>query len=157
MVLMRVRDVGDASDGRRARVILEDVEQRLCLAFATDIHEAGRLARVIGRARCGCNPVYEFIESVLGAFQVTITRVVLDDTGDRGISAFVDIKGGTGAPGLILPCYPPDALALALRSDAPIYATRQVLAHAVPFPSVTFSTSNNDLKDWLHRLTPKDF
>lgn len=157
MVLMRVRDVGDAPDGQRARVILEDVEQRLCLAFATDIHEARRLARVVGRARCRCNPVYEFIESVLGALQVTMTRVVLDDTGDRGIGALVDLKVGVGGPALTLRCYPPDALALALRTDAPIYATRQALAHAVPFSACRAPALNDDLRKWLDRLTPEDF
>lgn len=34
--------------------------------------------------QCRCNPVYDFIESILDAFLATITRVVVEDAGNHG-------------------------------------------------------------------------
>ncbi len=157
LTLIRVSDIGDTPDGQRGMVVLEDLEQRFCLAFATDPHETQRLAREMGRARCACNPVYDFIQSLLAAFQARITRVVLDDAGERGITAFVNLAISPAGDEMTLRCYPPDALALALRSNAPIYATRAAFAHAVPRSPRHVLPAGSNVSRWLERLNPGDF
>jgi bifunctional DNase/RNase len=57
---------------------------------------------------------------------------------------------------LAVPCYPPDALALALRTGLPIYATGDALAHAQPLPAEPGMTSG-DVGAWLQRVKPDDF
>ncbi len=55
-----------------------------------------------------------------------------------------------------MPGDPPDALALALRTGLPIYATGDALAHAEPLlagPGVT----DGDVGAWLQRVKPDDF
>lgn len=140
-------------------VVLEEVEQRFRFAFATDPHEARRLARTLGLARCSCNPVYDFVQAILDSFDAAIERVVLDDAGGgRGISAAVHLRHAGGE--LILPCYPPDALALALRTGAPIYATEQVLAHAWPRgapPAAGPPPGPGEVSRWVERVKPEDF
>ena len=157
LTLIRLRDVGDTPDGQRGMVVLEDLEQQRCLAFATDPHETQRLAREMGRARCACNPVYDFIQSLLATFQATITRVVLDDAGEKGITAFVDLAVAPAGEGVTLRCYPPDALALALRSKAAIYATPAALTHAVPRPRRHGPPAAGAVTGWLEKLKPEDF
>jgi len=140
----------------KALIVLEDVEHRFRLRFYTDPHEAQRLAREMGRARCRCNPIYDFIQHLLCALQATITHVVLDDAGQRSIRALVcSERNGLELP---LPCYPPDALALALRAKAPIYATAAALTHAQSLPVPDASQSESiDAKEWLERVRPEDF
>jgi len=59
---------------------------------------------------------------------------------------------------LDIPCYAPDAFALALRANVPIYATDEVLAHAAPLsPSSSALEAGRDLRKWLERVKPKDF
>lgn len=141
---------------QRAIVVLEDVEQRFRLTFSTDPHEAHRLAREMGRARCACNPVYDFIQSVLCTFQATISRVVLDDVEGKGIGALIYLRRADAE--LSLPCYPPDALALALRAKVPVYASAKVLAHAQALSaSGTLPAGPADVSQWLEQLKPEDF
>ena len=156
MFLMRIREVTCSHDQHRTLVVLEDMEQRFRLAFATDPHEAHRLARELGRARCTCNPVYDFILSLLDTFRATLSRVVLDDAGSKGIRALVHVE--TPEAELTLSCYPPDALALALRVKAPVYATDEALVHAQSLSaSGTFPAEPADVRPWLERVKPEDF
>ena len=157
MMPMRIRDLGSTRDNQRSVIVLEDLEQRFRLAFVTDPHEAHRLAREMRRARCACNPVYDFIQSLLDAFQATIIRVVLADAGCRGIGARVELSLRGASKGMVLPCYPPDALALALRAKAPIYAMASALAHAKRLSSRHAIPSDRDVRRWLEELNPEDF
>lgn len=156
MVLVRILDLACSADHQRAIVVLEDVEQRVRLTFSTDPNEARRLAREMGRARCACNPVYDFIQSLLCTCQATISRVVLDDMGGKGIGALIYLRRAEVE--LSLPCYPPDALALALRARVPVYATTKVLAHAQPLSAPgTLPPGPAQVTQWLARVKPEDF
>lgn len=154
MIVMSVMELCGSDE--RTLIVLEDVEHRYRLTFSTDPHEAQRLARAMGRARCTCNPVYDFVHSLLRALGATITHVVLDDAGSRSIRAVVclDREGLE----LTLPCYPPDALALALRAKVPIYATTSALAHAEHLsPDEALRSTPADVRTWLDRVRPEDF
>ena len=50
-------------------------------------------------------------------------------------------------------CYPPDAIALALRAGVPIYATQDALTHAEPSPT----PPPGAVSEWLERVRPSDF
>lgn len=156
MIPMRIREVTCSHDPHRTVVVLEDLEQRFRLAFSTDPHEAHRLAREMGRARCTCNPVYDFIQALLDTFRATLSHVVLDDAETKGISALVHVRTVDGR--LTLPCYPPDALALALRAKAPIYASPEVLLHAESLSRPgAFTAASEEIRPWLERVKPEDF
>jgi bifunctional DNase/RNase len=138
MTLMHIRDLLACSEHNRAIVVLEDAERRYRLAFYVSPHEAHRLAHELGRARCAGTPVYDFIQALLDAVHASMTHVVLDDVG--------------------VPCYVPDALALALRMKRPIYATAEALVHAEPLlPSASAHGEQRDVKQWLEQVRPEDF
>ncbi len=153
---MRVVELACGADQQRAIVVLEDMEQRFRLTFSTGAHEAHRLAREMGRARCACNPVFDFIQSLLCTFEATISRVVLDDVGGKGIGALIYLRRAESE--LNLSCYPPDALALALRAKVPIYASAKVLAHGQLLSAPgTLPTGPAEVCQWLERVKPEDF
>lgn len=129
MVPMRVREVRTCPSHRWTIVVLEDVERRHRLCFHADAVESGRLARVLAH-RDACQPIYEFVQALLEACRATPTRVVLDDVDGAGIGGCVYVRLAGSELGI--PCYPPDALALAVRARLPVYATAAALAHAEP-------------------------
>jgi bifunctional DNase/RNase len=156
MVPVRVLEIACSADHQRTLIVLEDLAQRFRITFAADVHEARRLAREMGRARCTCNPVYDFIQSLLGTFEATISRVIIDDLDGKGIGAVICLQRAEGA--LSLPCYPPDALALALRAKVPVYASLKVLAHAQRLTAPgTFSPGPTEVRQWLEGVRPENF
>lgn len=58
---------------------------------------------------------------------------------------------------VVLPCYLPDALALALRRGATIYATPGALVHAKEQCARDDRPWDPDVGRWLEGLTPRDF
>jgi bifunctional DNase/RNase len=156
MTLMHIRDLLACSEHNRAIVVLEDAERRCRLAFYVSRHEAHRLAHELGRARCAGTPVYDFIQALMDAVHASMTHVVLDDVGSTGISGVIYCRRAESDVGI--PCYVPDALALALRMKRPIYATAEVLVHAEPLlPSASAQGEQSDVKQWLERVRPEDF
>jgi bifunctional DNase/RNase len=156
MILMHIRDLLACSEHNRVIVVLEDAERRFRLAFYVSRDEAHRLAYELGRARCAGTPVYDFIQALMDAVHAPMTRVVLDDVGGTGVGGFIYCRRAESDMGV--PCYMPDALALALRMKRPIYATDAALAHAEPLPpSASAHGEQSDVKEWLERVRPEDF
>lgn len=129
MIQMLICRLTHCPGHEQATVVLEDVDRRLALAFLIPMHEAYRLARVLGLASCRCVPVLELIDGLLAHFNARVLRVVLDED-EVEVSATLLVGGNHGEAAF--PCHPADALALAERARAPIYATDEVLHHARP-------------------------
>ena len=156
MTLMHIRDLLPCSEHNRAIVVLEDAERRCRLAFYVSPHEAHRLAHELGRAPCAGTPVYDFIQALMDAVHASMTHVVLDDVGGTGVGGFIYCRRAESDVGV--PCYVPDALALALRMQRPIYATAAALAHAEPLlPAASAHGEQTDVKQWLEQVRPEDF
>jgi bifunctional DNase/RNase len=156
MTLMRIREMTFCPDHKRHIIVLEDASQRLTLTLGAELDEAHHLAQIMGRGRCVWHPIYDFIQSLLEAFQATATRVVLDDVQGQGISSRIYFRRFEAE--LDIPYYAPDAFALALQANVPIYATDEVLAHAAPLsPPSSALDAGRDVKKWLERIKPKDF
>ena len=156
MIRMQLREVTSCAVHGRAIIMLEDVNERLRLTFYADLEEAQRLGHVIGRGPCAGQPVYDFIQSLLEAFQTTATRVVLDEVKGDLIGSFVYFR--RAGSDVVVPCYAPDALALALRTHLPIYATTAALAHAERLSSSPSTPDERgEMTQWLEQVKPEDF
>ncbi|MFI5078911.1 MAG: bifunctional nuclease domain-containing protein [Vicinamibacteria bacterium] len=150
MTLIHLRDVRLCPAHHSAIVRMDDVSGALTMTFAADSHEAVRLGRVVRHGPQACHPIFDFVRALLCSLEAGVTRVVLEDVQGEGISGVVYV--GTGAAEVPVPCYPPDAIALALRAGIPIYATHDALAHAEPSPPPADAVS-----EWLERVRPADF
>lgn len=156
MTLMRIRHMTSCPSHKRSIIVLEDISGRLTLTFYADPGEVRRLGQELTRGRCACHPVYDFIQGLLTAFEATPTRVVLDDVEGEGIGGLVYLR--RAGCELRVPCYPPDALALALRTDVPIYATTAALDHAESLsPSPSTPNPGGNVRQWLEQVKPEDF
>ncbi|MBI2218722.1 MAG: bifunctional nuclease family protein [Candidatus Rokubacteria bacterium] len=156
MTLMRVKALRHDSVAQAATLVLETCAGRLGLGFLIPVNEAERLARVLGLSRCGCAPIYDLVADVTAAAGASIAGAVLDAEPDGIVATllFDDEAGGRS-----FRCHPADAIALALRSGAPICATPAALSHACPL----VETADRPIRErdriarWLDDVTPSDF
>jgi bifunctional DNase/RNase len=156
MVLMQIRELNFCAHHKRGLIVLEDAQQRLTLAFNVHPDEVPRLSQIMKGVKHVVHPLYDFIGSLLDAFLISPTDIVLDDVPQRGLMAFVYVeRAGTR---LSVPCYAPDALALAVQMKTPIYATDRALVHAEPrSSSPSLLDVEDDVQAWLARVKPTDF
>jgi bifunctional DNase/RNase len=120
------------------------------ITFYADADDARRLAREMARGSRACHPIFDFIQTLLRSWHAVPVRVVLEDVNGDGIGALVYLRQGELESSIS--CYPPDALALALRTGVPIYATADVLRHACRGPM-----EPDDTARWLQGVRPADF
>lgn len=155
MTLMRVKGLTYDPNAHQAVVVLEDLTERRGLAFQVPMNEANRLARVLGLTRCSCVPVFELVDGFLAHFEARVLRVVLD-AADRGVSSTLYV--GQDEDETAFPCHPADALALAKRAEAPVYATEEALRHACPLDQPhSHEMGRPDVSRWLEQVRPQDF
>jgi hypothetical protein len=156
MTLMRVKALTYDATTRHATVVLGDPAEQLALGFLVPLNEADRLARALGQTPCRCVPVFDLVEALLARFEVRVSRVVLDGHSELGISSTLYIKQGEDEAAFS--CHPADALALATRAGAPVYATEEALRHACRLDEPHRHESvSGDVTEWLERVTPEDF
>jgi bifunctional DNase/RNase len=156
MIMMQLREINSCTVHGRAIIMLEDVNERFRLTFYADLAEAQRLAQVIEQGPSARQPVYDFIQSLLEALQTTATRIVLDAVQGERIGSYIYCR--QAASNVVVPCYAPDALALALRTKLPIYATAAALAHAEPLSSSPSTPeAHGEVSQWLEQVKPEDF
>lgn len=155
MTLLRVKALRADDHARQATVVLETTPGHLALGFLIPMNEANRLARVLGLTRCRCAPVYDLIRGLAMSLSASVTRAVLDAEAEGICATLVLEHGGVE---FALPCHPADAIALALLTSTPIYATANALAHACPLARREGQEIDHlDVAEWLERVRPKDF
>lgn len=148
MTPMRIRELTSCPQHRRALVVLEDVGGSRRLTFSCDDDDAQRLGRELARGPAACHPIFDFIQALLNAWHVTPVRVVLEDVNGDGVGALVYLRQGEIE--LSVPCYPPDALTISLRRAIPVYATPNVLDHALP--TAPAPGEGRETARWLEEL-----
>jgi bifunctional DNase/RNase len=95
----------------------------------------------------------------LGELGTSIDRVVVTEMRDRTFHAEVHLSGPAGDK--IISARPSDAVALAVRCNAPLFATDELMAaeaqQAPPEPEVDAAEIIDDFKDFLDNVSPEDF
>jgi bifunctional DNase/RNase len=162
VTLVRIKALNHNPTTQMATVVLETEGCGLALGFLIPMNEANRLARVLGLVGCRCAPVYELILEIASHGGFSVSRTVLDG-GAEGICASLVL--GRDGTAIEVSCHPADAVALAVRTGAPIYATAGAMehacrlgdAHAHDGQTTTSYPEPEDVASWLGRLRPEDF
>jgi bifunctional DNase/RNase len=133
---------------------LETATADLHLELAIPHDEANRLARLLGEEGCRCTSIYETLLVFTEQMAATLVQAVLHGSVE-GVSASLvfDQRGAT----IEVAAHPADAVALALRTLAPIYADAGALAQAYPTGQHSILREQDDLAPWLEQLRPADF
>lgn len=153
MVLMVVKTVRPSSTGEEVMVVLQTASGDRYLGFLAPLNEANRLARVLGMSGCRCAPIYELLLDLATAVETPVERAVLDACPEGIVATLVFRRDGTE---LTLECHPADAVAVAVRTRAPVYATPAALALACP--AAAHAQQGDDATTrWLESVRPSDF
>ncbi|HHV43793.1 MAG TPA: bifunctional nuclease family protein [Firmicutes bacterium] len=153
----------------RMKVKVVGVDQRsmLPVVVITDTQERGFIPIVIGPAEAnaitiqleGIQPprpiTHDLIASMLEALGAKIVKVVITDLRDETYYARIYIETDKGQ--IDVDARPSDAIALALRTDCPIYISEQVAAKAMVNNKPIDEEEIEQFKQMLDNLTPEDF
>lgn len=126
-------------------VILRDEDERHVLPIWVGKPEAGAISFAIEGVFTPRPMTHDLIKSSLDTVDAKVISVVITDLRDSTYFSKVHLWHGDSE--FTADARPSDAIALALRAEAPIFATDDVLG----------KHSTEELDRWLENLRPEDF
>lgn len=130
-------------------VVLKDEEDKIFLPIWVGIFEANAIALRLENVATPRPMTHDLLRSVLQELDAEVTRIEISDLRDSTFYASVHLKAGERT--LLIDARPSDAIALALRTDAPIFVAQQVLDQAQTISAD--ESSDERLKKWLEDAT----
>jgi bifunctional DNase/RNase len=134
-------------------VVLKDEQDKFFLPIWVGIFEANAIALQLENISTPRPMTHDLLRNMIGELDAQVTRVVINDLRDS--TFFAQIRLITGGKTLEVDARPSDAIALALRTEAPIFVAQSVLDQAQ-----TISPDGDDpdekLKKWFEQLGPED-
>ena len=134
-------------------VVLKDDDEKFFLPSWVGIFEANAIALQLENVTTPRPMTHDLLRNMIAELDAHVTRVVINDLRDS--TFFAQIRLNVGARTLEVDARPSDAIALALRTEAPIFVAQSVLEQAQ-----TISPEGDDqdekMKKWFENLGPED-
>ena len=138
-------------------VVLQEAASDTLLPIWVGIFEANAIALQIEKVEPPRPMTHDLIKGLLNQLEVEVTKIVVTELRDNTFYAIIFLQAGGKV--ITVDARPSDAIALALRADAPIFVTDEVLAKSNRHDAPTISTEHSapeDIKKWLEDLNPED-
>ncbi len=166
MIAMEVLGVQEVLPSDTPVVLLRETEGERMLPIFIGLPEA----KSIGLAMTGQDPprpmTHDLMASLLETFSVSVEQVVVTEIRERTFFAEVTLRGPVGIE--VISARPSDAIALAVRTGAPVFAAEEVVGEAgfVPPPADDTTESSGEtaaevqveeFRAFLDSVDPEDF
>jgi len=135
-------------------VILRDKDGQKVLPIWVGIFEANAIALQIENIATPRPMTHDLLRNVIHDLNASVQKIVVCDLQENTFYALIYL--GLNGDTVAIDARPSDAIALALRTRAPIFVEETVIDHA---KTVDFSTEKTDadrLHKWLESLDPDD-
>ncbi|MFZ2491670.1 MAG: bifunctional nuclease family protein [Thermoanaerobaculia bacterium] len=135
-------------------VVLKDDEEKFFLPIWVGIFEANAIALQLESITTPRPMTHDLLRNLITELNATVSSIIINDLRDS--TFFAQIRLVTGGRTLEIDARPSDAIALALRAEAPIFVTQSVLQQAQTIAPDGTEPDEEKLKKWFENLTPDD-
>ena len=126
-------------------LLLKEVDGNETLPIWIGKPEADSIALALGKVATPRPLTHDLVRNILDALEVRVMRIVITQIMDNTYYALIYMNDGTRE--LPIDSRPSDAIAVALRTKAPIYVEDEVIGRK----------NADELEEWLKDLKPEDF
>jgi len=135
-------------------VILQSLEKNTLLPIWVGIFEANAIALQIERIDTPRPLTHDLIKNILLQLDANVDKIVVTDLQENTFYAVIHLR--MNGDHITIDSRPSDAIALALRTDAPIYVTEEVIKNSRNISLEKENLDSEDIKKWLEGLNPED-
>lgn len=140
-------------------IILKDMEEKCALPIWIGLIEASSIATELENIELARPMTHDLLKNILDAMHVEVLRVEVSDLANNTFYARINLKRGEDH--YVMDARPSDAIAVALRTKAPIFVARNVMEKSRKIDLASESTTDEARKQkWteiLENLSPEDF
>lgn len=126
-------------------LLLKDSDGTATLPIWIGKPEADSIALALGRVATPRPLTHDLIKNVINGLKLKVTRIVVTEILDNTYYALIYLTDGKNETPV--DSRPSDAIAVALRMNAPIFVEESILERR----------STDELEEWLKNLKPEDF
>lgn len=126
-------------------LLLKDVNGAATLPIWIGKPEADSIALALGKVVTPRPLTHDLIKNIVAGINMKVLRIVVTEILDNTYYALIYF--GDGIKETSIDSRPSDAIAIALRANAPIFVDENVLE----------KRGTDELEDWLKNLKPEDF
>ena len=160
LVEMKVRGLALDPVSNMPIIILRDDEEKRSLPIWVGIFEANAIALELEKIATARPMTHDLIKSILETVEAQLVKIVVTDLKENTFYAVLHLK--LGGAEYTVDSRPSDAIALALRTAAPIFVHEDVFPKAgkmdVAKEGETMKADDPEqLREWLQNIKPEDF
>lgn len=146
-MLVRVKVEGLLFDPRSSMYILllRELDGNDTLPIWIGKPEADSIALSLGKVATPRPLTHELIRNIIAGLKMKVARVVITEIADNTYYALIYLSDGKNE--VPVDSRPSDAVAVALKVNAPIFVENEILE----------KRSGDELEEWLKNLKPEDF
>ena len=140
-------------------IILKDEDEKTALPIWIGLIEASAIATEIEKIQLARPMTHDLLKNILGELSVRVLRVEVNDLADNTFYARVHLH--QDGKDIVMDSRPSDAIAIALRTQAPIFVDRKVLDKSRRIDMTKNidqdATKQQKWTEVLENLSPEDF
>jgi bifunctional DNase/RNase len=154
MISMKVRTVA-MDQQMNPVVLLVDQAETLALPIWIGTPEAQSIALELQGVRMPRPMTHDLIRQILGQLSVSVSRIVVTDIQNGTYFAEIHLK--SNGNDVVIDSRPSDAIALALRTEAPIFVEEKVATGAISLKKAFDEHEVEEFKKFIENVKPADF
>ena len=135
-------------------IILRDSDGQRVLPIWVGIFEANAIALQMENISTPRPMTHDLLRNVIRDLSGTVTKIVVSELRDNTFYALIYVQTATDT--VAIDARPSDAIALALRSQAPIFVEESVIDNAKGVDFTTDKADSDRLQKWLESLDPEE-
>jgi hypothetical protein len=135
-------------------IILRDREGQRVLPIWVGIFEANAIALQMENISTPRPMTHDLLRHAIEDLGGTVTKIVIADLRDNTFFALIHVQTATDS--LAIDARPSDAIALALRAQAPIFVEESVIDNAKGIDFGADRADSERLQKWLESLDPEE-
>jgi uncharacterized protein len=156
MIEMNVAGIALDATTRVPIVLLKDSTERRALPIWIGQNEARAILSVLENQSCPRPMTHDLLGNCLTTLGVSLDRVIIHSLEDNTFFAVLTLKQGETTQRV--DARPSDAIALALRLNAPIWVMEEVVADAsIPVDQEADEEERAAFRQFLDNIRPEDF
>jgi bifunctional DNase/RNase len=144
--VQRMQVKGFSTCSQHGQVVLEDPDGMVQLSIRMRPLMAHWLAHELKECRCPAVSMYRLLQELVAKFGGNLRVSLIDASADNTPLGLLIISCPNGTE-IQQACHPADAIAMAVRTRVPLYATSRALKMG----------SWKSIQPWLETVTPQDF
>lgn len=155
MIRMTVRGIALDPITNMPIIILKDQEEKRALPIWVGIFEANAIALELEKIATPRPMTHDLIKNILDGVGASVQQIVVNDLKDNTFFAVIEVNYNGNM--VNIDSRPSDAIALALRLNAPIFVTDKVVSKAKSMDIAEEKEDSDRWREWLENLKPEDF